>query len=290
MLNRWLHIVKKIIILTWRIFEDHMHLIKSIIHMSQNQKVHCSSSNFWSFKCSCEDVLIMMKWMNILESESVLILIFKSLVRNWIKEWRACINVDHKRMILRYYLTYDDDKVDNKMILNELKCLLLNHKHRALLEQKCFMMIMTSESYSTWVKKIICKNEFDRKFDHEIKIVINVRTESTLYNLNYEKSFIIWSFFYQNEFNRDYKMMIESFKIMLKLLKDKQLNTWFLLRTLMSWKSDDLMKLIVCLKRQAWNKDSKLIHCIINALMILKIKYKKLKKRNEQIVEMKICA
>lgn len=50
---------------------------------------------------------------------------------------------------------------------------------------------ITSESYSTWVRKTICKNESDWRFDHEIRIVTNARTESTLYNVDYEELFVL---------------------------------------------------------------------------------------------------
>ncbi len=60
---------------------------------------------------------------------------------------------------------HDDDKVDNRMTLTELTLLLFDHKHRDLLEQECFVVIMTSESYSTRVTKVICKNEFNWTFN-----------------------------------------------------------------------------------------------------------------------------
>ncbi len=103
-------------------------------------------------------------------------------------------------------------------------------------------------------------------------------------------SFIVWNFFYQTEFDRDHKMMIESLRIMLKLLRNKRSNAWFLSETLMSWKSDDLMRSIICLETSMWLKDSKLSLCTANVLIALDLKYKKLKKKNEQIAEMKFCA
>lgn len=39
-----------------------------------------------------------------------------------------------------------------------------------------------------------------------------------------------------------------------------------------------------------WLKDSKLSLCTANVLIALDLKYKKLKKKNEQIAEMKFCA
>ena len=281
MLNRWFHIVKKIIMLTWRIFKDHTHFVKNIIDVSQEQETRCSFNNLWLFECSCKNVSTMTIWINTLEHESVLILVSKLLIRNWIKEWRMCINVNHKKMILRYHLTHDDDKVDNRMTLTEITSLLFNHKHRDLLEQERFVVITTSESYSTWVMKVIRKNEFDWTFNQKTRTVINVKIKSTSYNFKYEMSFIIWSFFYQNEFDRDHKMMIESLRIMLKLLRNKRSNAWFLSETLMSWRSDDLMRSIICLETSMWLKDSKLNLCTANVLIALDLKYKKLEKKNE---------
>ena len=60
-----------------------------------------------------------------------------------------CINVDHKKMILRYHLMHNDDKVDNRMTSAKLTSLLFDHKHHDLLEQERFVVIMMSESYST---------------------------------------------------------------------------------------------------------------------------------------------
>ncbi len=60
-----------------------------------------------------------------------------------------CINVDHKKMILKYYLMHDDDKVNNKITSTELTSLLFNYKHYNLLEQECFVVIIMSESYFT---------------------------------------------------------------------------------------------------------------------------------------------
>lgn len=135
-----------------------------------------------------------------------------------------CINVNHKKIILRYHLTHDDDKVNNRMTLTELTSLLFDHKHRDLLEQERFVVIMTSESYFTWVMKVIDKNEFNQTFNQKTRTVINVKIKSILYNFKYEMSFIVWSFFYQNEFDWNHKMMIESFRIMLKLLRNKRSN------------------------------------------------------------------
>ncbi len=159
-----------------------------------------------------------------------------------------CIDVDHKKMILKYHLTHDDNKVNNRMTSTELTSLLFDHKHRDLLEQERFVAIITSESYSTWMMKVICKNEFNWTFNQKTRTIINVKIESILYNFKYEMSFIIWSFFYQNEFNQDHKMIIESFRIMLKLLRNKRSNAWFLSETSMSQESNDLMKSIICLK------------------------------------------
>ncbi len=289
MLSRWLHIVKKIIMLTWKTFKDHMHLIKNSINAFQEQETRCLFKNFWSFEYSYENVSMTTVWINTFEHESVLILVFKSLICNWIKEWRMCINVNHKKMILRYHLMHDDDKVNNKMTLTELTLLLFDHKHHDLFEQECFIVIMMSESYSTWMMKIIHKNEFNWTFNQKTRIIINVKIESTLYNFKYEISFIVWSFFYQNEFDRDHKIMIESLRIMLKLLRNKRSNTWFFSETLMSWGLNDLMKLIICLETLMWLKDSKLNLYTVNVLITLDFKYKKLKKKNEQIAEMKFC-
>ncbi len=44
------------------------------------------------------------------------------------------MNVNNKTTALKYHLAHDDDKVINKIISNELKCLLFNRKHRALLK------------------------------------------------------------------------------------------------------------------------------------------------------------
>ncbi len=281
MLNHWLYIVKKIIMLTWRIFEDHTNLIKSIVNAFQEQETRCLFNNLWLFKCSCKNVLMMMIWINTLEHESVLILISKSLIHNWIKEWRMCINVDHKKMILRYHLMHNDDKVDNRMTSAKLTSLLFDHKHHDLLEQERFVVIMMSESYSTWMMKVIHKNEFNQTFDQKTRTIINVKIESILYNFKYEMSFIIWSFFYQNEFDQDHKMMIKLLRIMLKLLRNKRSNAWFLSVTLMSWRSDDLIRLIIYLKTSMWLKDLKLNLCTVNVLITLDLKYKKLEKRNE---------
>jgi len=57
-----------------------------------------------------------------------------------------CIDVNHKKIILRYHLTHDDDKVNNRMTLT-VTLLLFNHKHHDLLEQEHFVVIITSESY-----------------------------------------------------------------------------------------------------------------------------------------------
>ncbi len=59
------------------------------------------------------------------------------------------MNVNNKTTIIRYHLAHDDNKVTNRMILNELKCLLFNENHETLLEQKRFVIIITSESYLT---------------------------------------------------------------------------------------------------------------------------------------------
>ncbi len=59
------------------------------------------------------------------------------------------MNVNNKTTIIRYYLTHNNDKVINKIISNELKCLLFNENHDALLEQKRFVIIITLESYLT---------------------------------------------------------------------------------------------------------------------------------------------
>ncbi len=75
------------------------------------------------------------------------------------------MNMNNKTTIIRYHLAYNDDKVSNKMILNELKYLLFNENHDVLLEQKRFMIIITSELYLIRVKKVIRKNEFNRIFD-----------------------------------------------------------------------------------------------------------------------------
>jgi len=267
-----------------------MHLVKNIVNASQEQETWCSFNNFWSFECSCENISTMMIWINTLERKSVLILVFKSLIRNWIKKWRMCIDVNHKKMILRYHLIHDDDKVDNRMTSTELTSLLFNHKHRDLLEQERFVVITTSESYFTWVMKIIRKNEFDWTFNQKTRTIINVKIELTSYNFKYEMSFIVWSFFYQNKFDRNHKMMIESFRIMLKLLRNKRSNAWFLSETSMSRRSNDLTRLIICLETLMWLKDLKLSLCTANVLIALDFKYKKLEKRNEQIAEMKFCA
>ncbi len=58
----------------------------------------------------------------------------------------------------------------------------------------------------------------------------------------------------------------------------------------MSRELNDLTKLIICLKRKAWHNDAKLNHYIVNVLTTFEIKYKKLKKENEQAVEMKFYA
>ncbi len=168
-----------------------MHLVKNIVNASQEQETQCSFNNFCSFECSCKNILTTTIWINTFKHESVLIFVFKSLIRNWIKEWRMCINVNHKKMILRYYLTYDNDKVDNRMTLTELISLLFNHRHRDLLKQECFVVITMSESYFTWVTKVICKNEFDQIFNQKTRTIINVKIESISYNFKYEMSFII---------------------------------------------------------------------------------------------------
>ncbi len=59
------------------------------------------------------------------------------------------MNVNNKTTIIKYYLAHNDDKVINKMISNELKCLLFNKNHDVLLKQKRFIIIITSESYLT---------------------------------------------------------------------------------------------------------------------------------------------
>ncbi len=59
------------------------------------------------------------------------------------------MNVNNKTTIIRYHLAHNNDKVINKMISNELKCLLFNKNHETLLEQKRFVIIITSESYLT---------------------------------------------------------------------------------------------------------------------------------------------
>ncbi len=120
-------------------------------------------------------------------------------------------------------------------------------------------------------------------------MIINVKIKSTSHNFKYKMSFIIWSFFYQNEFDWDHKMMIESLRIMLKLLRNKHSNAWFLSETLMFQESNNLMRLIICLETSMWLKDSKLSLCTVNVLITLDLKYKKLEKRNEQIAEMKFC-
>ncbi len=129
--------------------------------------------------------------------------------------------------------------------------------------------------------KVIHKNEFNQTFNQKTRTSINVKIELISYNFKYEMSFIIWSFFYQNKFDRNHKMMIESFRIMLKLLRNKRLNAWFLSETLMFQRSDDLMRSIIYLKTLMWLKDSKLSLCTMNILIILDLKYKKLEKRNK---------
>ncbi len=129
--------------------------------------------------------------------------------------------------------------------------------------------------------KVIHKNEFNQTFNQKTRTSINVKIESISYNFKYEMSFIIWSFFYQNKIDRNHKMMIESFRIMLKLLRNKRLNAWFLSETLMFQRSDNLMRSIIYLKTLMWLKDSKLSLCTMNILIILDLKYKKLEKRNK---------
>ncbi len=59
------------------------------------------------------------------------------------------INENNKTTIIRYHLAYDNNKVINKMISNELKCLLFNKNYDALLKQKRFIIIITLELYLT---------------------------------------------------------------------------------------------------------------------------------------------
>ncbi len=59
------------------------------------------------------------------------------------------MNVNNKNLIIKYYLTYNNDKVINKIISNKLKCLLFNENHDTLFKQKRFVIIITLKSYLT---------------------------------------------------------------------------------------------------------------------------------------------
>ncbi len=59
------------------------------------------------------------------------------------------MNVNNKTTIIRYHLAHNDNKVINKIISNELKCLLFNENHDTLFKQKRFVIIITLKSYLT---------------------------------------------------------------------------------------------------------------------------------------------
>lgn len=107
--------------------------------------------------------------------------------------------------LMRYHLTHDDDKVINKLLSNESSCLLFNDKHDALFE----------------VTQAIRKKTSNKRFLEKIRTVHKFRTEPTLHKFKIEKSFVVLDFFYQNEFDRDHKMTIDSLQIVSNQLRSK---------------------------------------------------------------------